>query len=112
MPDTHDGRLEGRGFERVLDAEKAADQHIAKGRDEAAAILQAARAEERRIAARADRRLQALHGDTQAMIERERVRMVRAFEAERRELATPPPPQQITAAARRLARRLVGIDSG
>jgi len=112
MPEKHDGHREGHGFARVLDAEKAADQQIARGREEAEAILRAARVEERRISARADHRLQALHGDIQAMIERERVRMVRAFEAERRDLATPPSPGRIAAAARRLAQRLVGIDSG
>ena len=110
MPDRPETRLEGHGFSRVLDAEKAADLRIAGGRDEAAEILQAARAEERRIAARADRRLRRLHGDIQAAIERERVRMVRAFEVNRRELSKPPAPARIAAAARRLARRLAGID--
>lgn len=99
------------GFERVLDAEKAADVRLAQARAAAGALVQAARATERAIAARADGRLRLLHRDLQASVERERARMARAFEAERRDLATPPGSDVIDAAAERLARRLAGIDA-
>ena len=111
MSESRDHTLEGRGFDRVLDAETAADARIDAATARAGEVLQAARAEERRIAARTDGRLQALYGDINAMIERERVRMVQAFEAKRRDLVTPPPPDRIIEAARRLARRLAGIDA-
>lgn len=111
MSERGEAQLDGRSFERVLDAEKAADVRIAEAREEAEAILQAARGEARRIEARADRRLQLLHGDVNAAIKRDRTRLAQEFKAERRELATPPPEDTIRAAARRLARRLIGIDS-
>jgi hypothetical protein len=102
---------ESRGFQQVLDAEKAADARIVAGHDAAEEIRQHARAEVRAIAARADRRLQALHADMQAAITREKARMARAFEAERRDLSALPEGDRIAAAAERLARRLAGIDS-
>lgn len=96
---------------RVLDGEKQADARLAEGRRDAERIRHAAVAEERRIAARADRRLKALHGAVQAMIEAERARLAQAFEAERHELSTPPDADEIATAADRLARRLIGLDS-
>lgn len=101
----------GGGFRRVLDAEAAAETRLAEGHEEAAAIRQQARAEARAIVARADRRLQALHADMQAAIAREKARLARAFEAERRDLSAPPDDARVAAAAERLARRLAGIDS-
>ena len=99
------------GFQRVLDAEAAAERRVAGGRQEAEAIRRAALAEARGIAARADRRLQALHAGIQADIARQKARMARAFEAEKGGLSAPPEPDLVRAAARRLARRLVGIDT-
>ncbi len=101
----------GSGFQRVLDAEKAADARVEAGHRAAREAGQAARAEARRIAARADRRLQALHAGMQEFIAEEKARMAQAFEVERVDLAAPPNDARITAAARRLARRLAGIDS-
>ena len=101
----------GGGFRKVLDAETAADARLAAGHEEAAAIRQQARAEARAIAARADRRLQTLHADMQEAITREKDRLARAFEAERRDLSAPPNEARVAAAAKRLARRLAGIDS-
>jgi len=95
-------------FSLVLDGEKAADVRLAEARKEAERICQAAFAEDRRISARADRRLQTLNGAMTAMIEAERARLVAAFEAEQREMSAPPDEKKIAAAATRLARRLVG----
>jgi hypothetical protein len=103
--------LESQGFQQVLDAEKAADARIIAGHDAAEEIRQHARAEVRAIAARADRRLQALHADMQEAITREKARMATAFEAARRDLSAPPDEARVHAAAKRLARRLAGIDS-
>lgn len=111
MPDQYKKHTEVRGFDRVLEAEKAADLEIATGHDQAADILQAARARDRRITARAERRLQNLHRHIQAEIEHEKGRMQRAFEKQRREITRPPAPEAITAAAQRLARRLAGVGS-
>jgi F0F1-type ATP synthase membrane subunit b/b' len=99
------------GFRRVLDAETTADARLAAGHEEAAAIRQRARAEARAIAARADRRLQALHADMQEDIGRAKARMAQAFEAARRDLSAPPDEARVQVAAKRLARRLAGIDS-
>ncbi len=111
VPDRSDSDSHGASFERVLDAEKRADIEIARARENAARLLRSARAEERAIAARADRRLQALHADIHAAIERERGRMRRAFANERRALSAPPDPDLICAAAARVARAIAGIDS-
>lgn len=97
-------------FSRVLDGEREADARLAEGRREAERTRQSAVVEERRIAARADRRLKALHGGMQAMIETERARLAQGFEAERHELSAPPDEERVAAAAERLARRLVGLD--
>jgi hypothetical protein len=111
MPDRQFKHLEKQGFERVLDAEQAADLQIASSREQAAALLQAAHATQRRISTRADQRLQKLHHQVNAAIERECAELLRTFEAQRRELAEPPADTVIAAAASRLARRLTGIDS-
>lgn len=113
MTDGTEQRPESGGkesFSRVLDGEAAADARLTETRREAERICRSALAEERRVSSRADRRLQALYGATNAMIDRERGRMADAFEADRREMSAPIDEDRIAGAAMRLARRLVGLD--
>ncbi|MEC3862780.1 hypothetical protein VK792_15920 [Mesobacterium sp. TK19101] len=97
-------------FTRVLDSEKAADQRLADARAEADAILRDAMATERRIATRADARVQALHRTLADRVAQEKARMLAAFEAEKPALDAPPDADRVSRAAKRLARRLIGLD--
>ena len=98
-------------FDTVLEAERRSEQALKASRAEANRIRQAATAEERRIAVRNDERLQKLHGANQARIANTRKQLIEAFRSERHSLAAAPDPEEIADAARRLARRLAGIDA-
>ena len=99
------------GFKAVVDAEKTAADRLESGGVEVETIRQDATARERRIAHRADRRLQALHAAMQGKIAEDKARMLEAFETERRDLSAVPGPSEIEAAALRLARQLVGFEA-
>ncbi len=98
-------------FDTVLAAERASEEALRACRVEANRIRQAASAQERRIAARTDERLQNLHTINQRRITDATNTLVTAFESERQSLAAAPDADQIVAAATRLARRLAGIDA-
>ena len=97
-------------FDTVLAAEGASEEALRTSRAEANRIRQAATAEERRIAARTDERLQKLHNANQRRIIDTTKRLIEAFESERQSLAVAPDPDEIVSAATRLARRLAEID--
>lgn len=109
--DIREPTKQDKAFERVLDAESAADAALKSGRADAQRLRLEANAQDRRISDRADRRLSKLHARVQEMIASEIETMDTAFEAERADLATPTSLTVITAAARRLARRMVDAPS-
>ena len=97
-------------FDTVLEAERMSEKTLRSCRAEANRIRQAASAEERRIAARTDERLQKLHAASHDRIIETGKTLIEAFENERQSLAAAPDPERIADAAMRLAHRLAGID--
>lgn len=94
---------------QVLAAEKAAASRIEGARKSAAGILHDAQDEARRIADRADRRVQLLHRRYRKGLRRARSDMAAEFEAERAAHESQDMEQEITEATTRLARLLIGL---
>jgi vacuolar-type H+-ATPase subunit H len=109
------GQQADAGFEvlnQVLTAEKKAAERVEDARREAAAIVRDAQDEARRIAGRADRRIQALHKCHRDGLHRAGARMAKAFEDERSAEQSRESGGDVAAVSAQLAKKLIGLTSG
>lgn len=100
-------------FDRVLDAEKAAERRLEEARRSARAIVAAARAREEAIGKRTDERLSRLHSAMRRRIDAEIARQREEFDAAYRSDGSPRIVVETAALRRavdRLAARLTGYD--
>lgn len=108
-----DNRGTGHEFQaltQVIEAEKTAHMQLGTARSRAEAILQEAQDDVRRIAARTDKRIQALHGCFRENIAHKKMEFEEAFRREIGTRGTKIGAEKIKDVANRLARQIVGID--
>lgn len=96
----------------VLEAEREMAEHVQEAFEAAARMRNAARAAARAIEARADRRVQALHGAVQARNAERKTAREAAFAREKAREGAADPQALSRAAAAGLARRITGVGSG